>query len=105
MLCAYCFANEFMSMWYSMYMLMYIHTYTAISVIIQENQSVVINPEVHKSNGQIVPVTTKSNSVKDSLGTVTSREVIMYICVRMYDTLVVCKEIKMYFACIDFQCS
>ena len=51
---------------------------TAISVIIQENQSVaklVINPEVHKSSGQIVPVTKKSNSVKESLGAVTSGEV------------------------------
>ena len=88
---------------------MYVHTYTAISVIIQEDQSLaklVINPEVHKSNGQIVPVTTKSNSGKDSLGTVASGEVIMYMCVRMYDTLVVCKGIKIvYFACIDFQCS
>ena len=68
------------------YMLMYVHTYTAISVIIQEGQSVaklVINPEVYKSNGQIVPVTTKSNSVKDSLGTVASREVIMYMCICM----------------------
>ena len=72
-------------------MLMYVHTCTAISVIIQEDQSVtklIINPEEHKSNGQIVPVTTTSNSVKDSLGTVTSSEVIMYICIHMYECCV-----------------